>query len=378
MFIEHKLKGIATLWLIIVGFVLIIGGGYWFWVDDIKPYLDAGKGAQIVVSNNEMSTESVPVDTTDWKTYRNEKYGFEVKYPENWKFTDLSDKYSKVWSLKGEAGSMIIQIQENPNKLSIRQWVDTKKWPFEDPNAYLEYYGLIGETEALISNANKKEMAFTSVFFTKNDKIFIVTDEGVPIELGKYQEIDKLLFDQILATFKFIESASESDTSAWKTYRNEKYGFELKYPVFGQVPKMEQNGEWLDFGHVSKRITLDNFSDTLSIRIFPAQLSETFVRWFDKNIDWNSYLSKNKIFQLRTLENGWLALEKIKPMPDEYVNEHGPICSTYISPPNEKYFIIFCFASSEANEIDYFGYNSREKKEGLYNQILSTFKFVDK
>lgn len=30
-------------------------------------------------------TTTEPVDTSDWKTYRNEEYGFKVKYPNHWK-----------------------------------------------------------------------------------------------------------------------------------------------------------------------------------------------------------------------------------------------------------------------------------------------------
>jgi hypothetical protein len=41
--------------------------------------------------------KSTTVDTSDWLTYRNEQYGFEFKYPKEWKlFTKINNGYSHI------------------------------------------------------------------------------------------------------------------------------------------------------------------------------------------------------------------------------------------------------------------------------------------
>lgn len=58
--------------LIICGFFVIIGG-IWYW---------QSQKIEISLTRNE---------TANWKTYRNEQYGFEIKYPITWKICDLNN-----------------------------------------------------------------------------------------------------------------------------------------------------------------------------------------------------------------------------------------------------------------------------------------------
>jgi hypothetical protein len=44
--------------------------------------------------------KTTDIDTSNWKTYRNEEFGFEVKYPEGWEITPRSEhEDAMVWSI---------------------------------------------------------------------------------------------------------------------------------------------------------------------------------------------------------------------------------------------------------------------------------------
>lgn len=81
-----KQKGIApiVIILIIIG-VLLAGGGVYF----TKHRLFAKKESPPVTPTTTSTTTATSIatstaDISTWKTYRNERYGFEFKYPSDW------------------------------------------------------------------------------------------------------------------------------------------------------------------------------------------------------------------------------------------------------------------------------------------------------
>jgi hypothetical protein len=70
--------------------IIIAGVGSWIWFDMKKEKVIKQKqlNDQLVRQFN----ESIKIDTSDWQTYRNEKYGFEVKYPNGWIYKEEEAK----------------------------------------------------------------------------------------------------------------------------------------------------------------------------------------------------------------------------------------------------------------------------------------------
>jgi len=212
------------------------------------------------------------IDTSNWQTYRNEGFGFEVRYPEGWSVQGngkyfISPEYRKFWD-KNCSGP--------PNDCAP-----------EAPRA-----NIIFNNESNLNNANPgsntvkvfNEISF-NVYLESGlfDVYYYETSYGPKIyNFSGFTEGDEKILRQILSTFRFIgqidtsTGSSRDSVSDWRTYRNDEFGFEVKYP----------EGWYLDesFDFVAfKDKTLDyNFENPLPLSIKLENTTFTNVSdWFN-------------------------------------------------------------------------------------------------
>jgi len=122
---RNKTKFIAILAVIIIS---VIG---------ISAYLLQGTGRQQKELTPVLPTSTSPqvpeIDTSDWKTYRNEEYGFELRYPSDWEVIEDFSQAVVNFEFTGPAldkspgieGAFLIQIYRLGKASNLREWVES-------------------------------------------------------------------------------------------------------------------------------------------------------------------------------------------------------------------------------------------------------------
>ncbi|PIS13242.1 MAG: hypothetical protein COT67_02800 [Candidatus Tagabacteria bacterium CG09_land_8_20_14_0_10_41_14] len=158
-------KGISSIViiLIIVG-VLGLAGGVWYYLvettpigpgpcpQDLKTCPDGTQVSRALPNCEFASCPEVKDETADWKTYKNDGYGFEVKYPnknynvfETKPNLNYGDKFLLDIDIGRNDGSFRVEIRisENMSRNSskdnlqgeIMKWYGVSNWPFNFPTA---------------------------------------------------------------------------------------------------------------------------------------------------------------------------------------------------------------------------------------------------
>jgi hypothetical protein len=140
----------------LIAFVLLaLGAGFWAWKKQVNwiTSQDQIKKEEIAKTNTDVTDTS---DTFDWKTYRNEKFGFEVKYPSVFKINDKpTDSGHIVSFMEFDEKAKNLNGQITPGYfpvISIYKWddindSDLKGGNWEGEKKYVNFQDFISDSE---------------------------------------------------------------------------------------------------------------------------------------------------------------------------------------------------------------------------------------
>jgi len=172
-------KGFAPIVIVLIIVALFVGGIF------IWQYFEK---EEVKIPEEKTSEEMTIDETADWKIYRNEEYGYEIKYPQDWEKGDLSMR-TRIFVYKD-----FTQLPDNSKELPLKDWLDwqSKKSDFSYEN--FDFYG---------SNAFKVKTGAVGgydiqIIIEHQDKIY-----SLSMSIMKKEDLET--FNQILSTFRFVE-----------------------------------------------------------------------------------------------------------------------------------------------------------------------------
>ncbi|HBV01553.1 MAG TPA: hypothetical protein DEF00_04180 [Candidatus Taylorbacteria bacterium] len=186
-------KGFAPLvWVIITA--ILLGGGYAVYRNYQQPTTDNNRSLEVA-------------ETKDWKTYRNEKYGFEFQYPPGWFSKDNLYPYNEF---SGRNQFLICLNPENVGHgdcygtlsvnwpVSIQQWYDGFKRLYENEKGVLS----VEESEVYVSGTEARLLSVKSARGFGHSAYWEYDNHVYDFKMYAGNED---VFFKILSTFKFTK-----------------------------------------------------------------------------------------------------------------------------------------------------------------------------
>lgn len=315
-------------------------------------YILGTKQTQTQIENQMVSQLSPPPTDkiSNWKTYANDEYGIEIKYPNN-----LLVTYS-------ETNGITIQDEKDLNNGRII--IKLVNQNFEEATKNISSYDI---KDMLLDGKQAIYYSFGDHNqFNKNYKIKINETQILEIsisvtEIGTLSfEKQSKIFDQILFTLKFTDqSQATNETANWKTYNSIPFGIEIKYPPnWGlKEPIMADNAIYLNSNGRSDG---------------PGSQPYVFIgkRENRGGLPFKELVTQELPSEIKNNFN----------FTKEIINGHTTYKTTSL-PAASSTLTVYIAKDPTEKEFIYFGFQpdipSDKTISTIYDQILSTFKFTN-
>lgn len=221
--------------LILLAIFTIIWGGLGYWAIQHK---------------------SIVGTPSDWKTYTNESFGYQINYPESYSIDTTGSAPGEVRFLKSNSSEAIPVIKAISASKPTHEGCE-KEGRYTEDGVDVEYH------QVLLDGATG--CSFTTSEFGYNEATF--WHNGYSYTIVAYGE---LYGDGLISTFKFTSpQTSTTSISDWKTYSND-----YSFPFTIKIPK-----DWtVEVGDESPVWTFENSDSSAYIQAWPAEcLRDVYV-----------------------------------------------------------------------------------------------------